>query len=376
MKLSSLLLCAGALMFAGCAKPAPKAGVTREDFGNIGGTTVDLYTLTNASGAQVKITNYGGIITDIQVPDKQGKLDDVCLGFDKLEDYQKSSPYFGALIGRYGNRIGHAQFKLGGKTYTLAKNNGANSLHGGLKGFDKVLWKAEPSETPEGAALKLTYASPDGEEGYPGNLQVTTVYTWNAKNELKLDFMATTDKLTVVNLTTHPYFNLAGQGHGDVLGQFMQIKASKFTPIDDGLIPTGELKDVKGTPFDFTTPQPIGSRIDAAGDTQLAYGKGYDHNFVLDKPAGVLGLAARVKDPASGRVLEVETSQPGVQFYSGNFLDGTLNGKGGAKYPRRSAFCLEPQHFPDSPNKPKFPSTELKPGETYHQTIVYRFLTE
>jgi aldose 1-epimerase len=335
------------------------------------GKTVDLYTLANGQGMQVAITNYGGAVVSILVPDRKGSFADVALGFDNLEGYLSKQPYFGALIGRYGNRVGNARFTLDGVEYKLPANDGPNSLHGGLKGFDKRYWTAReiPGELP---ALELTYLSKDGEEGYPGNLHVKVVYSLTKDNALRIDYTATTDKDTELNLTNHSYFNLAGAGNGDILKHHIMINAERFTPIDGTLIPTGELRKVENTPFDFRKPAAIGARIDA-DDEQIKYGKGYDHNFVLNRSGAGLSLAAQVTDPESGRVMEVLTTQPGVQFYTGNFLDGSIRGKGGKTYGRRSAFCLETQHFPDSPNKPSFPSTELKPGETYHQSTVYRF---
>lgn len=340
------------------------------------GTPVELFTLRNAKGFEAKITNYGGIVVSLKVPDKSGQFGDVVLGFDTLEgylspEYVKSNPYFGALIGRYGNRIGKAKFSLAGKEYKLAANNGVNHLHGGVKGYDKVLWDARMLQGDE-PALQLHYLSKDGEEGYPGNLDITAVYTLTNDYGLKVDFTATTDKETVVNLTHHSYFNLAGKG--DILGHEVMINSDKTTPVDSGLIPTGELRPVKGTPFDFNTPTAIGARINQ-DDEQLKFGKGYDHNWVINKAAGELALMARVYEPGSGRVLEVLSTEPALQFYSGNFLDGTLKGKGGWVYQFRNGFCMEPQHYPDSPNKPAFPSTVLKPGETYKNTILYRFST-
>jgi aldose 1-epimerase len=319
---------------------------------------------------------YGGIMQKLMVPDKNGKLADVVLGFDNLEGYlNPGDPYFGALIGRYGNRIGGGKFTLEGQTYTLAKNNNGNTLHGGLKGFDKVVWTARPSITPHGPQLVLAYLSKDGEEGFPGNLEVTAIYTLTDDNEVKVEFTAKTDKPTVVNLTDHSYFNLAGQGNGDILNHIVYINADRTTPTDNVLIPTGELADVTGTPFDFRKPTAIGARINDP-DKVLQYGPGYDHNWVVNNPPGLFGLQARVVEPNSGRVLEVWSDQPGLQFYAGNFLDGTLTGKDGKVYQRRTAFAMEPQHFPDSPNKPQFPSVELKPGQTYRSTIVYKFSTE
>ncbi|WP_369811348.1 aldose epimerase family protein [Hymenobacter convexus] len=334
------------------------------------GTEVQLFTLTNANGVKASITNYGGTLTSLLVPDKDGKMGDVILGFDNVSGYQspefvKAGPYFGALIGRYGNRIKGGKFTLEGKAYTLAKNNGPNSLHGGLKGFDKVVWQAEPGSSADGQSLKLTYVSKDGEEGYPGTLTVAVVYTLTADNALKIDYTATTDKATVVNLTNHAYFNLNHGAGKDVLNHEVTLPADRYTVVDATLIPTGELKPVKGTPFDFTTPHAIGERIGQVPG-------GYDHNWVLNTATGE-HAAATVYDPATGRTLEVTTDQPGIQFYTGNFLDGTLKGKGGTVYGKHAGFCLETQHFPDSPNQPKFPSTELKPGETYHSVSTYKF---
>ncbi len=361
------------------AEPATTGELKTKVFGKTpDGAQVDLYTLTNAKGMRVSIATLGGIVVTLEVPDRAGRIADVTLGFDSLEGYLKGHPYFGALIGRYGNRIGKGRFTLGGTEYVLARNNGENHLHGGLKGFDKVLWVAKEIPAKDGQALELSYLSRDGEEGYPGNLQVTVVYTLTEANELRMDYHATTDKETVVNLTNHAYFNLAGPGEdeeGDVLGHELFIDADRFTPVDALLIPTGELRKVDGTPFDFRTPTPIGARIDGS-DAQLVAGKGYDHNFVLNGKAGSLRLAARVREPISGRVLELLTVEPGLQFYSGNFLDGTLTGKAGKVYKHRYGFCLEAQHYPDSPNKPEFPSTRLRPGETYRTTTVYRFATD
>ena len=337
------------------------------------GVAIERYTLKNAKGVEVDVITWGGIVTRIMAPDRNGKPADIALGFERLEPYLEQHPYFGAIVGRYGNRIGNAQFTLGGKTYTLAKNNGPNSLHGGVRGFDKRVWKARGTSGANGPGVELTYVSADGEEGFPGTLTTKVTYTLTADNGLRIDYEATTDKDTVVNLTNHSYFNLAGVGSGDILGHELQIVADRFTPVDATLIPTGELRPVAGTPFDFRKPTRIGARI-AAEDEQIRFGQGYDHNFVLNGPAGTLRLVARVTEPSSGRVLEVETTEPGVQFYTGNFLDGSLKGKG-TVYNLRTGFCLETQHFPDSPNKPQFPSTVLKPGETYRTTTVYRFST-
>jgi len=328
-----------------------------------------LYTLTNSNGMRAGIIAYGGALVELTAPDRSGKLSDVVLATDDLTGMKKQTAFFGALIGRYGNRIGHAQFTLDGQTYKLPNNDGANTLHGGPNGFDKQIWSAEPGSSPEGQTLTLAYASKDGEMGFPGALSAKVVYTLTSHNELKIDYTATTDKPTVVNLTNHAYFNLAGEG--DILGHEVMINGDRFTPVDEGLIPTGELKAVKGTPFDFTTPTAIGARIEQ-DDQQLKFGKGYDHNWVLNKTDASLTKAAEVREPKSGRVMEVWTTEPGLQFYTGNFLDGSITGKGRA-FNRRNAFCMETQHFPDSPNKPDFPTTTLRPGQTYHTTTVYRF---
>lgn len=362
----------GALLIAGCASSnccKMNSSSTSVPFGTVDGQPVTLYTLKNAHGAEAKIMNYGGIVQSLIVPDRHGKLADVVLGYDHLEGYLKETPYFGALVGRYGNRIGKARFTLDGHTYTLAANNGPNSLHGGLKGFDKKVWHVVKAT---GNSLELQYTSPDGEEGFPGTLKVTATYTLTDDNALRLDYKATTDKPTIVNLTQHSYFNLAGQGNGDILGYQVYINSEKITPVDKELIPTGEYLPVAGTPFDFRKPTAIGARINDP-NPQLQYGPGYDHNWVINKPAGKLGLMARVTDPQSGRVLEVLSTEPGLQFYAGNFLDGSITGKGGAVYQRRTGFCMEPQHFPDSPNKANFPSVVLRPGQTYHNTIIYKF---
>jgi aldose 1-epimerase len=347
--------------------------IKKESFGQTAdGTPVHLYTLTNDRGLEVKITNYGGIIVSVITPDRAGKPGDVTLGFDTLAEYVEKSPYFGCITGRFANRIAQGKFTLNGVEYTLPQNNGPNSLHGGLKGFDKVVWSAVDFENDRGVGLTLTYLSPDGEEGYPGKLSVTVIYTLTNDNELKLDYAATTDQPTVVNLTNHAYFNLAGTG--DILGHELLLKADKITPIDDTLIPTGDLRSVAGTPLDFRQPTAVGARIEQ-DDEQLRLAGGYDHNFVLDNLDGKLVLAARVKEPTTGRVLEVYTTEPGIQFYSGNFLDGTITGKGGTVFHKRTGFCLETQHYPDSPNQPSFPSTALNPGEKYSQTTIFKFST-
>ena len=344
---------------------------TSTSFGKtIDGTETQLFTLTNAHGLKATITNYGGTLTSLLVPDKNGKLGDVILGFDNVSGYQspafrKSNPYFGALIGRYGNRIKGGQFTLDGKIYNLAKNNGPNSLHGGKKGYDQVLWQAQPDATTDGQSLTLTYESKDGEEGYPGNLHLSVRYTLTPDNALEIDYTATTDKATPLNLTNHAYFNLNYGADKDVLGHEVTLPADRYTVVDATLIPTGELRPVKGTPFDFTTSHTIGERIGQVPG-------GYDHNWVLNTATGQ-HAAATVYEPVSGRTMEVTTDQPGVQFYTGNFLDGTLKGKGDTVYGKHYGFCLETQHFPDSPNQPKFPSTILKPGETFHSTSSYKF---
>ena len=338
------------------------------------GKPVEAVTLKNSHGMEVQAITYGAIITSIKVPDRAGKVADVVLGFDQPDRYwaDPTPPYFGAIVGRYGNRIAKGKFALDGKTYPLATNNGVNHLHGGNKGFDKVLWTVTTKESPAGSSAIFTRTSPDGEEGYPGNLQVRVTYTLTEKNELIVDYHATTDKATPVNLTQHSYFNLAGEGSGDILGHQLTIDADRYTPVDDTLIPTGELAPVQGTPFDFRQPAAIGARIEQK-NAQLTNGKGYDHNWVLNKKGEGLQHAARLTDPKSGRTMDVATTEPGVQFYSGNFLDGTIKGKGGHVYGHRSGLCLETQHFPDSPNQPKFPSTTLQPGKPYESRTVFTF---
>ncbi len=342
-------------------------------FGKVSDSTqATLYTLKNANGMEVKISDFGGTIVSWTAPNKEGKYEDITLGCDSLAGYQKGVPYFGALIGRYGNRIAKGQFTLEGKTYTLAKNNGANALHGGIKGFDKVLWTATPIAGEE-PALQLTYTAKDGEEGYPGNLSVEVIYTLTKDNSLKIDYKATTDKATVVNLTNHAYFNLKGGLNNDILDHEVTLNADKFLPVDNTLIPTGELRPVTGTPFDFTKPFKIGARINDTKDEQIKFGLGYDHCWVLSDSSSNLKLAATVTEPTSGRVLEVFTTEPAIQFYTGNFLDGTITGKGGVVYKHRFGLCLETQHYPDSPNQAKFPTTVLKPGQTYQTSTVYKF---
>jgi aldose 1-epimerase len=371
--LSTTTLLLASLLMAGCGRVF--SPVTSEAWGKTRtGEAVELYTLKNAKGAAATITTFGARVVTLQMPDRAGKFDDIVLGFDNLDGYLQAPPppYFGATVGRYANRIAGGKFKLDGKTYTLAKNNGANHLHGGNMGFDKVVWTAKPGTGSSAASVAMTYLSKDGEEGYPGNLTATVTYTLTDNNELQIVYSATTDQDTVVNLTNHSYFNLAGQGEGDILGHVVMVNADRFTPVDQGLIPTGELEKVDGTPFDFRQPTPIGDRIDAK-DPQIALGMGYDHNFVLNRTGSSLELAARVTEPKTGRVMEVLTTEPGMQFYTSNFLDGTLKGVGGKTYPRRSAFCMETQHFPDSPNHPGFPSTTLKAGGSYRSETVYRF---
>ena len=373
--LTILSVSLGAAALVGCAdlsKSTQKRGqIIVRPFGLApDGSDVNLYTLRNVKGAEVGICNYGGLVIFLKVPDRSGKLADVVLGYDNLPDYIRDTPYFGALIGRYGNRIAKGKFTLDGKEYTLAVNNGPNALHGGLKGFDKVVWEARFLASLEGPSLELLYVSKDGEEGYPGALSVKAVYTLTDDNALKLEYTATTDKDTVVNLTHHSYFNLAGRG--DILNHQVMMPADKFTPVDSTLIPTGELKPVDGTPFDFRTPTAIGARI-GQEDEQLKFGNGYDHNWVINKQTGQLTLMARVYEPTSGRVMEVWSTEPGLQFYSGNFLDGKNTGKGGWVYKFRNGFCMEPQHYPDSPNHPDFPSVVLKPVQTYWNTIIYKF---
>ncbi len=380
-KISTLLSAALALQLAACnnssetakveetATLTAKAGIQEKPFGTFDGKPVTEYLLTNSSGMQVGIINYGGAITSITTPDNKGKMGDVVLGFANLEGFQqKGNPYFGGLIGRYGNRIAKAKFSLDGKEYTLAANNGVNALHGGNKGYDKVYWNIEKQAGD--SSLKLSYTSPDGEEGYPGTLKMEVIYTLTSANELKIDYSASTDKATPINLTSHAYFNLSAGADSTILGHELMMKAAQYTPVDSTLIPTGNIEAVTGGPMDFNTAKLIGRDIANVPG-------GYDHNWVLNRSGTGLQLAAKLVHPASGRVMEVFTTEPGLQFYSGNFLDGTLtNTKEGTKYVWHGALCLETQHFPDSPNQPSFPSTILKPGETYHHTCVYKFSTQ
>jgi len=363
----------GAACFTGCVTPSKPIGTVSQDpFGQTqDGTPVEIYTLRNYNGMEARIMTYGGIVQSLKVPDKNGQFGDVVLGYDDLNGYITNSPCFGALIGRYGNRIARGKFTLHGQEYTLALNNAPNNLHSGPIGFDKRVWTAAKADvSQDGPQLALTYLSKDGEEGFPGNLKVTVIYTLTDDNGLQVDYTATTDKDTLCNLTQHSYFNLAGKGN--VLGHMVFINADRFTPVDNTLIPTGELKPVEGTPFDFRTATAIGARIND-NDEQLTFGHGYDHNWVVNKPSGKYGLVACVTEPTTGRAMEVWSTEPGVQFYTGNFLDGSITGKGGQAYQLRNGFCFEPQHYPDSPNHPQFPSAELKPGQTYHNTIVYKF---
>ncbi|MBK9338189.1 MAG: galactose mutarotase [Lewinellaceae bacterium] len=373
-KIFQLALLAGVICFFSCKNTpgTPQPGIEKSAFGQMpDGRAVELYTLRNAQGMEVKITTYGGTITSWTAPDKAGTYADIALGCDSLADYLHGTPYFGAIIGRYGNRIAKGKFTLDSVAYTLATNNIGNHLHGGIAGFDKVLWSAEavPGAEP---ALRLTYQSKDGEEGYPGNLSATVTYTLQKDNALKIDYTATADKPTIVNLTNHTYFNLAG--NGDILGHELLLHADRFLPVDSTLIPTGELRPVSGTVFDFTSATPIGARINDTSDVQIRYGLGYDHCWVLTaSDADGLRPAAVLSEPQSGRVLEVLTTEPAVQFYSGNFLDGTVTGKGDLPYRYRTGLCLETQHYPDAPNRPEFPSTVLRPGEMYTSSTVYRF---
>jgi aldose 1-epimerase len=356
--------------------------VTQSSFGTMpGGTTIDLFTLTNPHGLEVRIITYGAVIVSIKTPDRRGRFEDIVTGFDTLDGYLTRSRYFGAVVGRYGNRIANGRFTVDGKTYELAANNGKNHLHGGLRGFDKVVWTGSRFERDGSAGVVLTYVSHDGEEGYPGTLTATVTYTLTPRDELIVDYGATTDKATPINLTNHSYFNLAGDGHGDILQHLLTIDADRYTPTDETQIPTGELAAVEGTPFDFRTPTPVGARIDA-NDEQIRRGHGYDHNFVLRSASGASASlsgersprhAARLVDPSSGRTMDVATTEPGVQFYSGNNLDGSAVGKGGHVYARRTSLCLETQHFPDSPNHASFPSTILRPGESFRSRTVFTF---
>ena len=369
-----LTLAAGGQLFAQAASSTSAHGVQQQPFGTRDGRPVNLYTLTNSHGIEIRVMNYGGIILSIRVPDRKGQLADIVLGHETMEGYIPNPPYLGAIVGRYANRIANGSFTLDGKTYTLPKNDGPNTLHGGTtKTFDKVIWESQPLKGKN--AVSFTYLSADGEEGFPGNLKVTVTYTLTDSNELVIDYDATTDKATPINVSQHSYFNLKGEGIGDILDHEIMINADKFTPVDKNLIPAGELRPVKGTPLDFTTSTRVGARIDDSYD-QIVLAHGYDHNWVINRKGDGLTLAARVYEPTTGRVLEVTTTQPGVQFYTGNFLDGTVTGKAGHVYKRRYGLCLETQHFPDSPNHPDFPSTILRPGEKFHQETVFKFSTK
>jgi aldose 1-epimerase len=354
------------------AAQTPPPGITRADTKTlVDGKPIVRVTLKNKAGVEIDALSYGAIITRWMTPDRSGRSADIVLGFDSPDRYLKGdSPYFGAIVGRYGNRIGGARFTLDGRTFTLAANDGVNHLHGGIRGFDKVLWDVATETDSRGPRVVFSRTSPDGEEGYPGNLKIRVAYTLTHSNELVVEYEATTDKPTVVNLTQHSYFNLAGQGSGDVLGHELRINADRFTPVDKTLIPTGELSPVEGTPFDFRKATTIGARIESE-HPQIQFGRGYDHNWVLARSGGGLAIAADVYEPKSGRTLQVRTTEPGLQFYAGNFLDGSLTGKEGRVYRRRYGFCLETQHFPDSPNKPKFPTTTLRPGQTYRSQTVF-----
>jgi len=369
---------AAVCLLAACTLREVRQPPARRIFGRLpspDGASVEEFTLTNAHGIEVRAITYGAIITVIRTPDRSGKLADIVFGFDSLEGYLAQSPYFGAIVGRFANRIAHGQFSLDGVTYHLATNNGPNSLHGGLRGFDKVLWTAEPVQSDSDAGVVFHYLSPNGEEGYPGNVDVRVTYMLTPRDELVVDYTATTDKATPLNLSQHSYWNLHGDGKGDILDHVLTLDASAYTPVDSTLIPTGQIAAVAGTPFDFRSPTAIGARIEQP-NKQLRFGKGYDHNWVLDRPAGggtALVRAARLVDSTSGRTLEISTSEPGIQFYSGNFLDGTITGKHGVVYGHRAALCLETQHFPDSPNHPNFPSTILRPGETFRSRTVFVF---
>ncbi len=366
-KITPLILLA---LLAGCTS---KTNSDMQEKEASGSDAFQTFTLSNANGMKVLITPVGGHIMSIQLPDASGKLTDIVLGYDSAKGYIGGKGFYGSTIGRYGNRIAKGKFSLDGKEYQLSVNNGENTLHGGPGGFHNVMWTGKEITTYEGKAVEIDYVSKDGEEGYPGNLNTKVVFSLSDSNELKIQYEATTDKPTVVNLTNHSYFNLKGEGDGDILDHEITINADKFLPVDAGLIPVGELRPVKGTPFDFTTPHKIGERINV-DEEQLKLGKGYDHCFVLNKKSGNdLSLAATVTEPTTSRKMEVWTTEPGIQFYTGNFLDGTSQGKGGKLYQYRGAFCLETEHFPDSPNRPEYPTTTLKPGDTYKTTTIYKF---
>ncbi len=379
-KVSGFAAAAALMMAVGCGReessmPAqdPKPRLTKAPYARLqSGDVVDQVSLRSPSGVEMTVLTYGGIITSLRTPDRSGAQDDIVLGFDSIEPYVSQSPYFGSIIGRYGNRIANAKFMLDGATYTLAANNGKHHLHGGVKGWDKVIWNAEPFQNATGVGVVLTYTSKDGEEGYPGTVKATVTYTLTDMGQLIVDYLATTDKATVINLTQHSYFNLAGSKATDILGHELRLNAPQYTPVDDTLIPTGKIESVEGTPFDFRTSTAIGARINDA-HPQIKYGLGYDHNFVLARTGGGLVEAARVLEPVTGRTMTISTTEPGIQFYSGNFLKGDLMGKGGRVYPHRSGFCLETQHYPDSPNQPAFPTTVVRPGDEYRSQTVFTF---
>jgi len=362
-------MCGGETM---CA--AGKMSVEKSAFGSTAdGKEIDLYTVTNANGLRMSVMTFGATVVSLEVPDRDGNMADILLGFDSAEKYMsEANPYFGATVGRYANRIGNGTFTLDGKEYQLATNDGDNHLHGGNVGYSKVRWNAEPVQTDDEVGVKFTYVSKDGEENYPGTLTCTVVYTLTNNDEMKITYEAETDKATILNLTNHNYYNLAGQGVGDILGHELMLNAEKYTPVDDELITTGEIASVAGTPMDFTKPTAIGARVEQVG----ADPTGYDHNYVLDSGGGKMAPAARVYEPSSGRVMEIFTTQPGIQFYSGNFLDGSITGKDGKVYKKYYGFCLETQHYPDSPNKPDWPTTVLRPGEKYSEATVHRFSTD
>ena len=374
VSLGALALAAGLM---GCATQEHSVSISlnnstckKQSFGQTpDGKAVDLFVLTNAKGMVAKIMTYGAIVTELDTPDRNGKLNDIVLGFDNLDGYLKGHPYFGAIVGRVANRIAKGKFTLNGVNYTLAVNNGPNALHGGLKGFDKVVWTAEPVQAKDGVAVKFTYLSKDGEEGYPGNLKVSVVFTLTEQNELRLDYTATTDKDTPLNISNHSYFNLGGAENGGILDHALTLNADKFTPVDATLIPTGELKPVAGTVMDFRAPHTIGERLKQVGGDPI----GYDHNYVLNGGGKKLDFVGRVTEPTSGRIMDLYSTEPGVQFYSGNFLDGTLTGKKAAVYKQYHGFCLETQHYPDSINHPNFPNTVLKPGQAYTQTTIFKY---
>ena len=356
--------------------PESKATISKQAYGEVDGKKASLYTLVNAKGMAMTVTDYGAIVVSLTAPDRNGKMADIVLGYDSLAKYVKDTPYFGCVVGRYGNRIANGKFKLDGKEYTLATNNVPGGipchLHGGIKGYDKVLWASKEMKKDGAVGLKLNYLSKDGEEGYPGNLNITVTYWLTDNNVFRVEYLATTDKATPVNLTQHSYFNLAGEGSGDILGHKLMLKASKYTPVDKGLIPAGSILPVAGTPFDFTTPHAIGERVNADNE-QIKFGGGYDHNWVLDNQSGKMALAGELSEVKSGRKMEIWTKEPGIQFYCGNFLDGKLIGKSGKAYNYRNGLCLETQHYPDGPNQPNFPSTILKPGKKYQTATEYRF---